>query len=92
VNEEVVYRGAQHGMPSTLKDQINEDLLAFIEAQRAMSYFAAGRDRAVRGGSFLTRSRIIATVPADIRWLRAQLLQVVDAGNQVAPIPASLKA
>ena len=27
-----VYEGAPHGMPSTLKDQINADLLAFIAA------------------------------------------------------------
>ena len=27
-----VYKGAPHGMPSTLKDQINADLLAFIKA------------------------------------------------------------
>jgi non-heme chloroperoxidase len=27
-----VYKGAPHGMPSTLKDQINADLLAFIES------------------------------------------------------------
>ena len=27
-----VYPGAPHGMPSTLKDQINEDLLAFIKS------------------------------------------------------------
>ena len=27
-----VYKGAPHGMPSTLKDQINADLLAFLEA------------------------------------------------------------
>ncbi len=26
-----VYKGAPHGMPSTLKDQINDDLLAFIK-------------------------------------------------------------
>jgi non-heme chloroperoxidase len=28
-----VYRGAPHGMPSTIKDQINADLLAFISAR-----------------------------------------------------------
>jgi len=27
-----VYKGAPHGMPSTLKDQINADLLAFLES------------------------------------------------------------
>ena len=27
-----VYKGAPHGMPSTLKDRVNEDLLAFIKA------------------------------------------------------------
>ena len=27
-----VYRGAPHGLPSTLKDQLNNDLLAFIKA------------------------------------------------------------
>jgi len=27
-----VYKGAPHGTPSTLKDQINADLLAFIKA------------------------------------------------------------
>jgi non-heme chloroperoxidase len=27
-----VYPGASHGMPSTLKDQINTDLLAFIKS------------------------------------------------------------
>ena len=27
-----VYKGAPHGMPSTLKDQINADLLAFIRS------------------------------------------------------------
>ncbi len=27
-----IYKGAPHGMPSTLKDQINADLLAFIKA------------------------------------------------------------
>jgi non-heme chloroperoxidase len=25
-----VYKGAPHGMPSTLKDEINADLLAFL--------------------------------------------------------------
>jgi non-heme chloroperoxidase len=25
-----VYKGAPHGMPSTLKDQVNADLLAFL--------------------------------------------------------------
>jgi len=30
-----VYPGAPHGMPSTLKDQINADLLAFFKGQRA---------------------------------------------------------
>jgi non-heme chloroperoxidase len=28
-----VYPGAPHGMPSTLKDEINEDLLAFLKAE-----------------------------------------------------------
>jgi non-heme chloroperoxidase len=28
-----VYKGAPHGMPSTLKDQINSDLLAFFKAE-----------------------------------------------------------
>jgi non-heme chloroperoxidase len=27
-----VYKGAPHGMPSTLKDQVNEELLAFFKA------------------------------------------------------------
>ena len=27
-----IYKGAPHGMCSTLKDQINEDLLAFFKA------------------------------------------------------------
>ena len=27
-----VYKGAPHGMCTTLKDQVNEDLLAFIKA------------------------------------------------------------
>jgi non-heme chloroperoxidase len=27
----VVYKGAPHGMPSTHKDQINKDLLAFFQ-------------------------------------------------------------
>ena len=27
-----VYKGAPHGMPSTLKDQINADLLAFLKS------------------------------------------------------------
>jgi non-heme chloroperoxidase len=32
----VVYKGAPHGMPSTLKDQINRDLYAFFrESTRA---------------------------------------------------------
>jgi non-heme chloroperoxidase len=32
-----VYPGAPHGMCSTLKDQVNADLLAFIKAQRSVS-------------------------------------------------------
>ena len=32
-----VYPGAPHGMCSTLKDQVNADLLAFIKAQRSAS-------------------------------------------------------
>jgi non-heme chloroperoxidase len=32
-----VIPGAPHGMCSTLKDQINEDLLAFIKTERAIS-------------------------------------------------------
>ena len=31
-----VYKGAPHGMPSTLKDQINTDLLAFFK-ERSVS-------------------------------------------------------
>lgn len=27
-----IYKGAPHGMCTTLKNQVNEDLLAFIEA------------------------------------------------------------
>jgi hypothetical protein len=27
-----IYKGAPHGLPSTLKDQLNADLLAFIRA------------------------------------------------------------
>lgn len=30
-----VYKGAPHGMPSTLKDQINADLLTFVKAEQA---------------------------------------------------------
>jgi non-heme chloroperoxidase len=30
-----VYPGAPHGMPSTLKDRINEDLLAFFKGAAA---------------------------------------------------------
>jgi non-heme chloroperoxidase len=29
-----VYSGAPHGMPSTLKDRVNEDLLAFVAQDR----------------------------------------------------------
>ena len=33
-----VYKGAPHGMPATLKDQINADLLAFVrENQQAVA-------------------------------------------------------
>ncbi len=32
-----IYPGAPHGMCSTLKDQVNADLLAFISAQRSAS-------------------------------------------------------
>jgi non-heme chloroperoxidase len=32
-----VYEGAPHGLPSTLKDRVNEDLLAFIKGSHAAS-------------------------------------------------------
>ena len=32
-----VYKGAPHGMCTTLKDEVNADLLAFIEAKAAKS-------------------------------------------------------
>src|SRR4029077_1185942 len=32
-----VYKGAPHGMATTLKDQVNEELLAFIKAPAAKS-------------------------------------------------------
>ena len=35
-----VYKGAPHGMCTTLKDKVNADLLAFIEAKAAK---ASGR-------------------------------------------------
>lgn len=36
-----IYKGAPHGLCTTLKDQLNEDLLAFIEGKRAVGSKAA---------------------------------------------------
>jgi non-heme chloroperoxidase len=38
-----VYKGAPHGLPSTLKDQVNEDLLAFIQTERVKEALPAIR-------------------------------------------------
>jgi hypothetical protein len=32
-----VYKGAPHGLPSTLKDQVNEDLLTFFKREQQRS-------------------------------------------------------
>jgi len=32
-----VYDGAPHGLPSTLKDRLNEDLLTFVTACRSLT-------------------------------------------------------
>jgi hypothetical protein len=46
-----VYKGAPHGLCTTLKDQVNEDLLAFFKASTSVSAdaeHAAARSRRSR--------------------------------------------